>query len=551
MKMHADQPCSIFCLSGRRLAILLLTWLSLFAGINTIPVESHEAFVLQAAREMDASGNWTVPHFNQEPRLTKPPLNYWLTLGISRLDPFSADIEPWHGRFWPVFAGLLILLLTAYTGEKLYGGQAGFLAALLLLGTKGVADFSHNARPDFLYAVLCALQLFAWIGAWQAKDSSAGQSWKAALGWVLAGLATLSKGPQVPAVFLLGFLLFLLCGKERRRVLKVLRPFSGLAVWLVLCLPWWLLLQHRLKVMGVDIGETQLSGSLLQKLAGWKELFSFYYILNLLGFLLPFSLIIPWLIFWSRRRFEKPGAASQPLLYVIAVMLTVFTIGGHYRPHYMLPLLPLLILLLAAAIDKVAVEHSIYRKLWRSLFAAGITALAVCAALLVWQRQYAAVLLLAGAGIALILLVRKELREPVWRARPLSAQLLAAALMSAWLFSGFNALPLRNVERNRESTFALSVGQAVNAGDLLVAWGEFPDILPYYARHQVVPVNGSDELKNLFVQKNAEQNVYVIVPLKQIPALAGVFEFSVMKTGQNGHKADKALGLVAIQSIRQ
>ena len=97
----------------RLLAILFITWLALFAGINTIPLEDHDAFVLQTAREMGMKNDWILPYFCGEPRLNKPPLNYWLTLGISRLDPFATDIEPWHGRAPSMIGGLLLVLMTA------------------------------------------------------------------------------------------------------------------------------------------------------------------------------------------------------------------------------------------------------------------------------------------------------------------------------------------------------------------------------------------------------------------------------------------------------
>lgn len=551
MKMGTDQSGVNFCLSGRRLVILLLAWLSLLACINAIPVESHEAFVLQTAREMEANGDWVVPFFNQQPRLTKPPLSYWLTVGISRLDPFSADIEPWHGRFCSALAGLLLLLMTAYTGKKLYGGRTGFLAALLLMATEGFTEFSHNARPDFLYEVLCVLQLFAWIGAWRSEDGSSVQRLRAGLGWGLAGLATLTKGPQVPAVFLAGFLLFLLCGTGRRRILKVLRPFSGVMIWLALALPWWLLLRHRLQTMGVNIAETQLSGSLLQTLAGWKELFSFYYIIHSFISLLPVSMIIPVLIFWGCRKFEKPGAASRLLLCVSAIMLTVFTVGGHYRSHYMIPLFPLFVLLLAAAMDSAAAGRRLHRKIWWILFSAGTAALAVCAVLLILQRQYMTVLLLAGSGTALILPVRKELREPVWHNHRFSAQMLIASLLTVWLFAGFNALPSRNAERSWKRDFALAAGREVDAGDLLVAWGEFSDTLPYYSRRPVVPVNGSDELRSRFEQKSAGQDIYIVIPEKQLSALDGIFDSAVLGTEENRRKPDEILLLVKILRIRQ
>ena len=70
--------------------------------------------MLQTAREMGVNNDWVLPYFNGEPRLNKPPLNYWLTLGISSMDPFSDDIEPWHGRVSSMIGGLLLLLMTAY-----------------------------------------------------------------------------------------------------------------------------------------------------------------------------------------------------------------------------------------------------------------------------------------------------------------------------------------------------------------------------------------------------------------------------------------------------
>ena len=70
---------------GRVLTIFLIAWLSLFAGINTIPIESHESYVLQTAREMGMNNDWVLPDFSGEPRLNKPPLNYWLTKALHTL----------------------------------------------------------------------------------------------------------------------------------------------------------------------------------------------------------------------------------------------------------------------------------------------------------------------------------------------------------------------------------------------------------------------------------------------------------------------------------
>jgi len=529
-------------------AIFFLAWLALFAGINTIPLESHDSFVLQTAREMGVNKDWVLPYFNQMPRLNKPPLNYWLTLGISSLDPFSTDVEPWHGRAPSMLGGLLLLLMTAYAGTKLYGGQAGFLAAALLLGTKGFTEFSHCARPDFLYAALCVLQLFAWIFAWRAADDSSAQRLNAATGWAFAALATLSKGPQGPAIFLLGFLLFLLCSVDRHRTLKVLRPFSGLMILLALCLPWWLLLQERIRMLGVNIGETQLSGSLLKTMSDWKEILSFFYVSRLMLLLLPATLLLPLLFFLKRKWFGSSNDCGRLLLYVATTTLVVFTLAGHYRPHYMLPLMPLVVLLLAANADQVAVDR-LPEKVWQLFFWSGTLALAVFPVLLIGQQHYAAALLLAGTGVMLICLLKAELREPVWRDHPLSAKLVTCSLLAALIFAGFNAYSYRG-NRYGDRDFSLSVGKTLHANDVLLALGSYPDVFPYYANHPVVSVKGLDELKERVAIKVAGQEFYVLVEQDELAALNAIAETSSLLV-LGGKKSGKKLVFAKILNLHR
>jgi len=537
-------------IKGRILAILFLAWLALFAGINTIPIESHEAFVLQTAREMGMNNDWVLPYFSGEPRLNKPPLNYWLTLGISSLDPFSNDIEPWHGRVWSMIGGLLLVLSTASIGNKLYGGQVGVLAAALLLGTKGFTEFSHHARPDFLYSALCVVQLFAWIAAWRAEDDSRAQRLSAALGWGLAALATLSKGPQAPAVFLLGFLLFLLCGVDRNRTLKVLRPFTGLLIVLAVCLPWWLLLQERIRAVGVDIGKTQLSGSLLKTLSNWKEILSFFYVSRSLLLLLPTSALVPVLLYLNRQRLTAPAASDRLLLYAGSTMLVVFTVAGHYRPHYMLPLMPLVTLLLAASADRVTLDK-VPEKIWQAFCWLGVTSLAIFPALLIRDQQYASGLLLASTGFLLPLLLQTELRKPVWRGHPFAAQVLACSLLATLLFAGFNAYSFRG-NRDGDREFALAVGKTLQSNDLLVALENFPDVLPYYARRAVVTASSLEELKKLYGKKGASQDFYLLVQQNKMTAINEVFETTtLLDVGGSKRFPEKKLLFTKILGMHQ
>lgn len=544
------QPAKVL-LTGRLLVIVFLAWLSLFVWANSIPINAHEAYVLQTAREMSTSHDWVVPYFNGEPRLKKPPINYWLTLGISQLDPFNDDIEPWHGRMCSMLGGLLMLLLTAYIGNRLYGAQVGFLAAVLLFGTKGFVDYSLYARPDFLYAAFCVAHFFAWIAAWRSRDDSSAQRLSAGLGWLCAALATLTKGPHVPAIFLLGFLLFLFCGGERQRILKVLRPFSGVLILLAFGLPWWLLLQERLVEMDVDIGETQLSGSLLTSLASWKEILSFYYVQRMLVSLLPASLVLPLLLFLNRKQLRRPGKIERLLLYTGAIMLAIFTVAGHYRPHYILPLLPSAALLLAVVADRTPSE-GLPEKVWQGLFWLGALALAVWPVLLIIKQQYVLGVLLAFVDILLVMLLRRELRESYWHDHAFAAKLLTCSLLVALLYAGYNpSWPFRDSGRAQVRDFSVAAGQMVRPGDMMVSLGGVPGIMPYYARHHIGRVRELDELQDIFAQKRDGQDYYLFVPQDKLAATEKRFELAPLLTATGEQVPGKKMVFVKILGIRR
>src|SRR4051812_3587053 len=65
------------------LVLLLLLLPALLYTLDSRPVyKIQEVRIAETAREMQASGDWLVPHYNGELRLQKPPLPYWLT-GLS------------------------------------------------------------------------------------------------------------------------------------------------------------------------------------------------------------------------------------------------------------------------------------------------------------------------------------------------------------------------------------------------------------------------------------------------------------------------------------
>jgi 4-amino-4-deoxy-L-arabinose transferase-like glycosyltransferase len=76
----AGSPLAALLANERLWRVLLAALVVLGIGValpgsTTVPLESHEIYVAQTAREMAARGDWLVPHFNGQPRLQKPPLS--------------------------------------------------------------------------------------------------------------------------------------------------------------------------------------------------------------------------------------------------------------------------------------------------------------------------------------------------------------------------------------------------------------------------------------------------------------------------------------------
>ena len=324
------------------MAIILGATLVAFSGLASIPLEAHEAFVLLAAQRMLDSGDWVIPFFNGDPHLTKPPLSYWLTAIVSWVSG-SSHIEPWHGRLPSALGGVGLVLVTAYAGRKLFDARVGLLAAAITASCTGYFYYTHTARPEMLYAFLCALAIAAYLQA-RARDN--GSATAIYVMWAAFGFATLSKGPQLPVMLLLTFAIDQFwCGKSLPKGIEILKPGSGLLLMALIAVPWWWMLHDRLG--GAGLQGTQLSGTLLHvnPLAN----LGLYYLYR------PLQLLLPWIIFFpALALIGRPtlGRSSIRLLVLLIVLpALILTFGPQKRWYYMLPaLLPMSILLAACMV---------------------------------------------------------------------------------------------------------------------------------------------------------------------------------------------------------
>lgn len=325
-------------------------------GIERLPLDKHEALVVQTATEMLQRGDPIVPYFNGQPRLNKPPLGYWAAIAVHRLRGSDDNrVSIVDGRIVSVLAVLIMLMTSMGLAGVLAGRRPALITGLILAASPAVGFFSHDARPDPLYAALtfagAALMIPAFLPGPRGSRRAASSAAASLSGWLLWGLATLAKGPHMPLLVALGFAAFAWReGLGWRAFGRALRPFSGALILLGIALPWWWLVQ-RAVAPGV-LADSQLSGTLYlpdpralpDAIREWA---------GIVLHLLPWSLLaaVRWPVL---RGLIAEHAGARLLAWAVIVPLIVLTLAPQHRWHYVLPLIPFAAILLGMQLDRLA-----------------------------------------------------------------------------------------------------------------------------------------------------------------------------------------------------
>lgn len=322
-------------------------------GLNSLPLDKHEALVVQTSTEMLERSDLVVPYFNGEPRLKKPPLSYWATIAVHqvRAEP-DEPLQAVDARIPSLAAMFGILALVVALAWQAGGRIAGLAAGAVAVASPMLAYFSHDARPDTLYAFLTFAGAAALASALLSSDDHGGRRSAvglAYLGWLLWGLATLTKGPHIPVMIAVGLFIFAVREFPDWRVAgRRLRPLSGLVLMALTALPWWWMLQH-----GTDpqaLADSQLGGTLYQP--GLAALRDSYRELLAVGLLFPWFFLIP-VFYREARALLGSSAIARMCAYGYVVPLALLLFSPQHRWHYMLPAAPFLAVFCGLLADRL------------------------------------------------------------------------------------------------------------------------------------------------------------------------------------------------------
>lgn len=461
--------------------------LVVFAGLaanDALPLDSHEIFVAQTAREMSARGDWIVPYFNGEPRLNKPPLSYWAAGFAAWLAGDLPEVSAVHVRTVSLLAGLGLLLGMLSIGADLFDRETALLAGALLAGSAGLFTFVHDARPDMLYAAWTTGMLAGAARLARRMDArSAPTVMPACAMWLCFAAATLTKGPHLPLLALAGTAIALWRDHGSwRRVWAALRPLRGLFAVAACCAPWWWLVAQA--ETDTPIAASQLGGTLLTP--SWSRLGNPYY------FYRPLQLVLPWLplavlagiLALRGLRTRHFGFLVWPLL-IAAIALSA---GRQYRYFYLLPLLSLMTLAIAVPLVQALRAARVSRLAWR--LACGLQALLVLAcigwvlrAMDAGSRTPVLLCLLAAGPLACALV-----RLLPSRGADRSAIGLGLVMAMVWPAAAFTGA-LWDRERYEGYVHAQLAGARLDPATPLVTYGISPTLYVYYANRRIAQVD--------------------------------------------------------------
>ncbi len=344
-----------------------MLWLALVIGVAvwlqlgaTGLLDETEPLFAEAARQMQVTGDWITPYFNEATRFDKPPLIYWLMAICYQV----MGVNTWAVRVPSALAATLLTLLGFWTLRQ-FGlprpeaaetteiseisaiprrRSAWIGSALMILNLQTMAWGRIGVSDMLLSSCMSgALLAFFWGYALPNRDQAGRWYWAF---YGLSGLAVLAKGPVgalLPGLIILAFLLY----TNHLSLLREMKLLGGSLLFLLITLPWYVLV---ILANGEDYIESFFGYHNLERFtrvvnSHWAPLW-FYLAVVPLAFL-PWSAYLPVamarLRFWRMRDWRAQPRSTHLGIFALVwfgVIFGFFTVAATKLPSYMLPLLP-------------------------------------------------------------------------------------------------------------------------------------------------------------------------------------------------------------------
>jgi 4-amino-4-deoxy-L-arabinose transferase-like glycosyltransferase len=306
--------------------LLLAAVLALAFDLGGYPLfDPDEGRNAEVAREMAATNDYVLPHFDGLPYLDKPIVYFASAAAVMEvLGPTETA-----ARLPAFLFTLATLVVVVWFARRRWGADAGWLAALALATMPLVLAYARTTIMDSALAFCTTLAILAF---WDERP---------VLAWAAIGLGAITKGPVailIPLATLIPYAL--LTGRRLRRLF----PLAGLAVFAVVALPWFLAVSQRVPEFPHYVFVRETFERVTTK--GFHRTAPFWYYLPIVP-VAAFPWIVPalagvknWRWTWQARRVNPLAQESLFLACWVLGPLMFFTLNQSKLPQYVLPLMP-------------------------------------------------------------------------------------------------------------------------------------------------------------------------------------------------------------------
>ena len=356
--------------SSRALVALALVFCVLwFAAPGTRALHHpDEGRYAEIAREMHASGDFVTPRLTGLKYFEKPPLQYWLTA----VSFATFGVRDGAARLPVALFGWLAVVAVGVAGARIADRATGWRSAAVLAAMVWPIALGHFVSLDAVLTGCLAVALAAFLAA-QASPSAHARGWMIAA-WAATAGAVLTKGLVGLAIPGGALVLYTLATRDVA-VWRRLALLPGLAVLVVLCAPWFVLVSSRNPEFAhfffVHEHVERFLTTEHQREGAW-----WYFVPLLVLGLLPWTGALAW-----RTRASWRDATRTPAGFAwprfawawIAFVFLFFSASGSKLPSYILPLFPAAALLIGWQVERVP------QRAWHVLLAAFALGAAVLA----------------------------------------------------------------------------------------------------------------------------------------------------------------------------
>jgi 4-amino-4-deoxy-L-arabinose transferase-like glycosyltransferase len=325
-------------------------------------MDDVDAVQAQIARNMVSSGDWVTARLDGVAYLEKSPLIYWLIAISYRIFGFT----DWAARIPMALACMALAWVTAAFGNWAFGKRAGFYAGLSVATCVGLFLFTRILIPDVMLTATIALGMWAFLRAIDEEERRPRL-------WALVMAASLGVGLLWKSAIAVVFpcaaaVIYLLLTRQlfSRKVWRRLHPWSGLAVILVVALPWHVLATLRNPpyldfTMHSAPGEYHgflwfyvINEQLLRFLnlrypRDYNTVPRVYFWLFHLIWLFPWSVYFPAVLAQAKPAGNSRAARTRLLCFCWTGFILVFFTFSTTQEYYSMPCYPALALLLGSA----------------------------------------------------------------------------------------------------------------------------------------------------------------------------------------------------------